>query len=183
VRAEFLAAGRGGQGILLLGHIMGYAAAKFTNLYVTGTESYDAETRGGDSKIDLIFASSPEELDYFKVRHADIALFMYSEQLKKYHMLVRPGAKVFIDSTFIHSGFDKDWKVASVPYTRIAEEKLGTHVVANIVALGHIIGNTHIIPEKAVIKSIQEVVRKRWISIDLKAFEEGISLASKRKIT
>ncbi len=176
MRKEFLAAGRGGQGILILGHVLGLAAAKYTGLYVTGTESYDAETRGGDSRVDLIFTDSQDELDYFKVRSADIALFMYSDQLLKYRRLVGNEAIVFIDSSFHIPELRSSWQVYRVPYTDMAEEKLGTHVVANMIALGHIIRKTGLIDREAVISSIKEVVRKRWVSVDLKAFELGMEL-------
>ncbi len=176
MRKELLAAGRGGQGILLLGHVIGLAAAKYADLYVTGTESYDAETRGGDSKIDLIIADRPDELDYFKVRRADIALFMYPEQMLKYKDLVRGYATVFIDTSFCPEPSVSSWNVIAAPYTDIAEKDLGTHVVANMVALGHLVKKTNILPVEAVTKSIGEVVRKRWVSIDIKGFKRGLSL-------
>ena len=177
MRKEFLASGRGGQGILLLGHLLGHAVAKYTDLYITATESYDAETRGGDSKIDIIIADRPEELDYFKVRKSDIALFMYPYQLVRYGSLTKNDALVFIDSYYIKNiPLNRDWKVKAAPYTRIAEEKLGTHVVANMIALGHIIKETNLVSEEAILKSIKEVVRKRWVYIDIKAFQEGLAL-------
>ncbi|MCD6323668.1 MAG: 2-oxoacid:acceptor oxidoreductase family protein [Desulfurococcales archaeon] len=176
MRKEFLASGRGGQGILLLGHVLGLAVAKYTELYVTGTESYDSETRGGDSKIDLIIADRPDELDYFKVRRAGIALFMYPDQMLKYKHLVRPDATVFLDTTFCTEPAVETWEVVKAPYTDIAEKELGAHVVANMVALGHVIKRTGLIPPDAVVSSIQEVVRRRWVSIDIKAFKKGLSL-------
>ena len=177
MRKEFLAAGRGGQGILLLGHILGHAAAKYTDLYVTVTESYDAETRGGDSRVDIVIADRPEELDYFRVRRSDIALFMYPEQLMKYGGLVRDGATVFVDSYYIGEVPESTkWVVKSAPYTRIAEDELGTHVVANMIALGHIIKETGLIPKEAIIRSIRKVVRRKWVYIDLKSFQRGLSL-------
>ncbi len=177
MRKEFLAAGRGGQGILLLGHVLGHAVTKYTKFYVTVTESYDAETRGGDSKIDFIIADKPEELDYFKVRNSDVALFMYPEQLVKYERLVKDNAIVFVDNYFIKEvRANRKWLIKEAPYTQIAEEEIGTHVVANMIALGHIIKVTKLVPAEAIIKSIKEVVRKKWIYIDMKAFQKGLTL-------
>ncbi len=177
MRKEFLAAGRGGEGILLLGHLLGHAIAKYTNLYVTVTESYDAETRGGDSKTDIIIADKPEELDYFKVRKSDIALFMYPDQLIKYGNYVKEGATVFIDNYYIKNvSASRKWIIKALPYTKVAEEELGTHIVANMVALGNIIKETKVVPKEAILKSIREVVRKKWIYIDIKAFQKGLSL-------
>jgi len=182
VRREVLIAGRGGQGILLLGHVLGLAAAKYANLYVTGTESYGAETRGGDSRADIILCEEAEELDYVKVRNADIALFMYVEQLRRYSYLVRNQATVFVDSSFITvkdvegAMNGKQWFVHHEPYTDIAREKLGTHRVANMVALGHLIGVTKVVPVEAVENAIKELVRPKWVELDIKAFRLGLSL-------
>lgn len=182
MRREVLIAGRGGQGILLLGHVLGLAAAKYANLYVTGTESYGAETRGGDSRADIILCEDAEELDYVKVRHADIALFMYVEQLRRYSHLVNDRALVFIDSSFITREDVEEvkggrrWLVNYKPYTDIAREELGTHRVANMVALGHLIGVTKVVPPEAVEKAIKELVRPKWVELDIKAFRLGLSL-------
>ncbi len=182
MRHEVLIAGRGGQGILLLGHVLGLAAAKYANLYVTGTESYGAETRGGDSRADIILCDEAEELDYVKVRHADIALFMYAEQLRRYSHLVNNRAIVFVDSSFIaredveEVKGNRQWLVNHKPYTNIAREELGTHRVANMVALGHLIGVTKVVPPEAIENAIRELVRPKWIELDIKAFRLGLSL-------
>jgi len=180
VRREIIIAGRGGQGILLLGHVLGVAAAKFSDYYVTGTESYSAETRGGDSKAEIIIADTPEELGYMKVRKADIAVFMYCEQLNKYRDQVGPEALVFIDSTFIEEVRGVKWVVRQAPYTRIAESELGTPRVANMVALGHLIGVTKLLSADAVENAIATVVKKSWIDINKKAFRRGLELADKQ---
>ena len=177
MRKEIIIAGRGGQGILLLGHVIGVAAAKFSDYYVTGTESYSAETRGGDSKAEIIIADSAEELGYVKVRRADIAVFMYNEQLVKYSNLVRPNALVFTDSTFITEVGRRDWVIKSAPYTRIAESELGTPRVANMVALGHLIGATKLLSTEAVEKAIAYAVKKSWVEINRKAFRRGLKIA------
>jgi len=182
MRREILIAGRGGQGILLLGHVLGLAAAKYANLYVTGTESYGAETRGGDSRADIILCDEAEELDYMKVRRADIALFMYTEQLMRYSQLVSDNAVVFVDSSFITEEDVKEakgtrkWLVNPKPYTDLAREKLGTHRVANMVALGHVISVTQVVPIEAVENAIKELVRPKWVELDIKAFRLGLDL-------
>ncbi len=177
VRKEIIVAGRGGQGILLLGHVIGVAAAKFSDYYVTGTESYSAETRGGDSKAEIIIADSAEELGYMKVRKADIAIFMYHEQMVKYKDLVKPNALVFTDSTFITEVPVRSWLVKVAPYTKIAEEEFGTPRVANMIALGHFIGTTKLLTPTAVENAISKVVKEAWIKINVNAFRRGLALS------
>lgn len=176
---EIIIAGRGGQGILLMGHILGIAAAKYQGLFVTGTESYGAETRGGDSRADVIIASKEDELDFIKVRKANIAIFMYSDQVLKYQKLVAPNAYVFLDQTYISNVPRSDWKVFFAPYTEIAERILNTSRVANMIALGHMIGITKIIPINALINAIKESVKKAWVEVNIKALNKGVELAEK----
>ena len=182
MRTEVLIAGRGGQGILLLGHILGLAVAKYGGIYATGTESYSAETRGGDSRADVILCTEAGELDYMKVRRASVALFMYVDQLRKYSSLVGDGAKVFVDSTFISeedvrkASAGRSWEVRMKPYTDIARRELGTHRVANMVALGHLISVTKVVRPEAVEAAIKELVKKEWVDLDIKAFRIGLRL-------
>lgn len=179
MRHEILIAGRGGQGVLLIGRILGVAAAKYCGLYVTSSESYVAETRGGDSRVDIIVADSEDELDFIKVRNADIALFLHHEQLLKFSSLVASGAKVFTDETYVRElPAGVNWVVYRAPYTRVAEDRLGTPRVANIVALGHLVGITRLVPEEAVEKSIDELVAGEWRDVNKKAFKLGLSLSS-----
>ncbi|MEM1775116.1 MAG: 2-oxoacid:acceptor oxidoreductase family protein, partial [Desulfurococcaceae archaeon] len=60
MKYEILIVGRGGQGVLLFGRVLGLAASKYANLYAVVTESYAAETRGGESRSDVIIANSME---------------------------------------------------------------------------------------------------------------------------
>ncbi len=185
MRTEILIAGRGGQGILLLGHVLGLAAAKYGGMYATGTESYSAETRGGDSRADIILCTEAGELDYMKVRRASIALFMYVDQLRKYSRLVGDGAKVFVDSTFTseddvrRASAGRSWEVRMKPYTDIARRELGTHRVANMVALGHVISVTGVVRPDAVESAIRELVRREWVDLDVNAFKIGLGLEGK----
>jgi len=170
VRLEILIAGRGGQGILLLGHILGRAIAKHTNLHILGSEVYAAETRGGDSRVDLVVANREEDADFIKVMRADIALFMHQLQLDAYKDLVRDGAVVFLDKSNVSSIPQKNWRIYLEPYTDIAEREIGTSRVANLVALGHIIKVTSIVPPSAVEDVIKEMVSKEWVDVNIKAF-------------
>ncbi|MEM1651590.1 MAG: 2-oxoacid:acceptor oxidoreductase family protein [Sulfolobales archaeon] len=170
MRLEILIAGRGGQGILLLGHILGRAIAKYTNLHILGSEIYAAETRGGDSRVDLVVADREEDADFIKVMRADIALFMHQLQLDAYKDLVRDGAVVFLDKSNVSSVPQRNWRIYLEPYTDIAEKEIGTSRVANLVALGHIVKVTSIVPPGAIEDVIKEVVSKEWVDINIKAF-------------
>ncbi|MEZ0290218.1 MAG: 2-oxoacid:acceptor oxidoreductase family protein [Sulfolobales archaeon] len=178
LRLEILIAGRGGQGILLIGRILGKAIAKYTNYYILASESYSAEVRGGDSRVDLIIADTYDEADFIKVRSADIALFMHQSQLEAYLRLVKENATIFIDQTNIidHSVMREisSSKVYLRPYTEIAERVFGTGRIANIIALGHMIKTTRIVDPEAVERVIIEEVPREWLELDRRAFRYSV---------
>jgi 2-oxoglutarate ferredoxin oxidoreductase subunit gamma len=175
LRVEILIAGRGGQGILLAGHIIGKSIATYTNLYVLGSETYGAETRGGDTRTDLIVADEEEEADFVKVMEADIALVMNQTQLNSYGSLIKDGALVFLDKSNVYSIPQRSWRVFLEPYTDIAEKEYGTTRVANMVALGHLVKQTSLISAEAVEKVIRETVSKDWVDVNIRAFRHFLS--------
>ncbi len=181
MRLEILIAGRGGQGILLLGHVLGKAIAEHTDLHVLGSETYAAETRGGDSRVDLVVADREEEADFIKVVRADIALFMHQLQLDAYKDLVGDGAVVFLDKSNVTEIPRRSWRIYAEPYTDIAEREIGTSRVANMVALGHLVGVTSIVPPEAVESVIRETVAREWVDLNIRAFRYFLRLSPHRQ--
>lgn len=175
-RLEILIGGRGGQGILLTGYILGKAFIK-EGYYVVNSEIYSAETRGGFSRSDLIVTRNGEEPDLIRISSADIAIFMYPEQMKIYSPLVSYDAKVFIDSSFVSTP-EMGWgEVYHFPFTDVARKELRNHRVANMVAIGYFIGKTDVLKLDTVKYIIQNTVRKNWVEINLDAVELGYRAA------
>lgn len=158
MRIEILITGRGGQGILFMGRLLGKALSKYTNYYVIGSESYSAEVRGGDSRVDIIIADREEDADFIKVYRANIAIFMHQAQLEAYKDLVDERGVVFIDKSNLSdpSIIPRTWIVYSEPYTDIARTIIGLARVANLIALGHMIHETKLIDPKGVENVILE---------------------------
>lgn len=178
MKYEILIAGRGGQGILIIGRVLGIAVSKYSNLYVTCSESYVAETRGGDSRADIIISDKEEELDFIKVRRANIALFLHPAQLPKFANLLSSDTTLYIDETYLSGELSRAYpKTYKVPYSKLASDVLGNIRVANMVALGHLIATSKILRPEAVEKAIEEAIDSRWVEINKKAFRFGLSLA------
>ncbi len=171
---EIVIAGRGGQGILLAGYILGKALVD-AGYYVVNSEEYSAETRGGDSKSELVVTKG-EEPDIIKVRKADLAIFMYTDQMKKYSKLVGDSATVFLDSTFIESKPEGWSNVIMVPFTEIAEHEVGNIRTANMVILGMFASKVGMVSLDLLEKSMSSVTRPTWIEVNKKALQKGYSL-------
>ncbi len=177
MRLEIIIAGRGGQGILLTGYLLGRALIE-EGYYVVNSETYSAETRGGFSRSDLIVFASQEDVDLIKVRKADIAIFMYKDQMYAYADLVDPQAKlVILDSTFIDKPA-REWPyIIQIPFTRLAEQRVGNPRVANVFMLGVLSFVTGLVRPDSMKKTIETVVNPRWKNVNLKAFDEGYRYA------
>jgi len=76
MKYEILISGRGGQGILLAGYILGLAAAKYMGFNVVNSDFYGAETRGGEATSEVII-STDEEIDILRVENAHIGMFLH----------------------------------------------------------------------------------------------------------
>ena len=68
-KVEVILGGFGGQGIVLMGTVLGAAAVK-QGLWASGANSYGAQARGSACKAEVII--SPEPVDYPKVMEAAV---------------------------------------------------------------------------------------------------------------
>jgi 2-oxoglutarate ferredoxin oxidoreductase subunit gamma len=175
VKKEILVVGRGGQGVLLMGRIIGLAASKYANLYAVSTESYASETRGGESRAEVIVASDIGEIDYLKVQKPDIAVFMYPFRLDYYLKILRPETLVFIDNLVVPEEKFANYNLKSQPYSSIAES-IGSQRITNMVILGHMLKVTGLMEIKHVQEALKEIVPEKWLELNIKALEKGYSL-------
>ncbi len=171
--------GRGGQGVLLAGYILGVILIRYRGYYVVNTEHYSAETRGGDSVSELAVFLNSEHLGPLKIQTADVAIFMYLEQMLKYSKRVDNKAFVLLDSTYIKKPLLNTWNSILLPFAEIAEKETGTRRVANMVMLGafSVISGLYTLDE--LLEVIKESTPKDWQEINSKAAQSGYEAAYK----
>ena len=73
-RLEIRLAGSGGQGLILAGLILAEAVGIHEGKFVTQTQSYGPEARGGASRSEVVI--SDQEIDYPQAVKPDILLCM-----------------------------------------------------------------------------------------------------------
>ncbi|MCI0514613.1 2-oxoacid:acceptor oxidoreductase family protein [candidate division KSB1 bacterium] len=177
-RYEFRLSGEGGQGLVLAGKIMAEAAAIYDDKNATQSQSYGPEARGGASRSEVIV--SDEDIDYPKATLVDLLLALTEEACKKYCKDVKANGIVIIDSESVKNLPPGDYRVFPIPIIKLASEKVGKALVANIVALGIITALTGVISIEAMEQAILARVPRGTESLNLKAFrlglEEGKSL-------
>jgi 2-oxoglutarate ferredoxin oxidoreductase subunit gamma len=173
---EFLIGGFGGQGIILMGMILGKAAAVFEGRFATMMQSFGPEARGGACMSQVILSDNPIAYPY--VRSADVGIFMNQESYEKYINRLKPEATLIINSDLVTTGHEaKGRPFYSVAANSIAEE-MGRIMVANIVMAGFVTAVTGM-DKDAVKNSIQDSIRKDLVELNLKAFEKGFEQGAK----
>jgi 2-oxoglutarate ferredoxin oxidoreductase subunit gamma len=173
---EMRLSGEGGQGLVLAGKILAEAAAIYDGRNATQSQSYGPEARGGASRSEVIIADG--EIDYPKAEHLDLQLVLTQKALDKYHNDLRPGGWLVIDSDAVTKVPEGNWQIVRVPFVRLAREKLGRPVVANIVAIGVIVRLSKVVSETAAEKAILARVPRGTEDLNRDAYRLGLETAS-----
>jgi 2-oxoglutarate ferredoxin oxidoreductase subunit gamma len=175
-RYEVRLSGEGGQGLVLAGKILAEAAAIYDDRNATQSQSYGPEARGGASKSEVIISDG--EIDYPKAENLDLQLALTQEALDKYLKDLRPGGWLVIDSEAVTRVPDGSFRVVRVPFERVARERLGKAIVANIVALGVIVRLSRVVSEGSVEEAILARVPRGTEELNKQAYHLGLELAS-----
>lgn len=175
-RYEIRLSGEGGQGLVLAGKILAEAAAIYDERNATQSQSYGPEARGGASKSEVIISDG--EIDYPKAEKLDLQLVLTQEALDKYWKDLRPGGWLIVDSEAVTRLPDGDFRVVRVPFVRLAREKLGKPVVANIIALGVIVRLAQVVSEDGAEQAILARVPRGTEELNRSAYRLGLELAS-----
>ena len=130
---KIILAGYGGQGMMLCGQILAYAAM-LEDKYSTWVPSYGPEMRGGSAHCHVIVSDKP--IGSPLIPCADVLVAMNQPSYDKFEELVAPGGTLIYNSSIISAGESRtDIHYATVDCARITEE-LNNPKVGNMVALG-----------------------------------------------
>jgi 2-oxoglutarate ferredoxin oxidoreductase subunit gamma len=175
---EVIIAGFGGQGILAMGQLLAYAGM-LAEKNVSWLPSYGAEMRGGTANCTVVV--SDDQVASPVVSRPTAVVAMNSPSLDKFEPVLRPGGLLIINSSLCRRKAKRgDIRVLDIPATGIADE-LGEGRVANMVALGALIGATGIVDAEAVKKSLRKVLPERrhnLIPLNEMALARGMDFAA-----
>jgi 2-oxoglutarate ferredoxin oxidoreductase subunit gamma len=176
-RYEIRLSGSGGQGLILMGIILAEAIGIYDGKYVSQTQSYGPEARGGSSKSEVIV--SDEEIDYPKAMKLDLLLAMNQKSCDEFYPDLKPDGILIVDSTFVTQ--IPTPKAFRIPFTRIAREKFKREVVANIIALGALTQLTPIVSPRAIESAVLARVPKGTERLNRDALKAGMAAAKRAK--
>jgi 2-oxoglutarate ferredoxin oxidoreductase subunit gamma len=146
---KVICAGFGGQGVMLLGQLMAYAANE-KGLNTLWYPSYGPETRGGTANCSITISEKPVNSPV--ISKADTIIVLNKPSLDKFEGKVKPGGRLFINSSLIDAKATRtDIEAFYIPANEIAG-KIGNFKVANMVMLGAYLAKTKLFKNDLIIK-------------------------------
>jgi len=163
--------GFGGQGIILTAVILGTATVKRGNLYAVQTQSYGSEARGGECQSELIISDKP--INSPTTKYKDILICLFQGALDKYLSTLKKTGILIVDPKLVTEIPPIEANIYQVPATETAI-KLGNRIAANMVILGFLQKFIKMISKEDLRGVITSMVPKKFININLKAFDAGV---------
>lgn len=163
-------AGSGGQGVLMMGQIICYAAM-LEGKEVTFLPSYGPEMRGGTANCTVVVSDKPVSCPL--IYEADIAVAMNLPSMDKFEPMVKKDGWLFFNQSLVdRSASRTDIQAVGVNVAERAAA-LGSDKVANMVMLGEVVRKTGIVSVESVFTVFEKVFSGRkaaFIPLNKQAF-------------
>lgn len=172
-RFEVRLSGTGGQGLITLGRMLGYALAIGHGYHVTQTQSYGPEARGGSSRADVVVSSKP--ISYPKTENLDLLVALSQQACNAYYHYMKRSGILLVDTHLVQQPPTNVF--LGLPFTEMATKKIGNPLTVNTIVLGAV---THLLPfaePKAMRTALMENLPKKIHEVNLKAFNLGLKQA------
>ena len=171
---EIVLAGFGGQGIMFLGKMIALAGM-IDGKEVSWIPSYGPEMRGGTANCSVVV--SDRRIGTPVVNHPNVLVAMNRPSLEKFEPKMQAGGHLLINKTLIEIPHTRsDIHATYVEITGLAGE-LGNPRLANIVALGGLIGRVGLVSRDAVIEALRKELsgkKAALLDLNLKALDAGV---------
>lgn len=173
---NIIMAGFGGQGVMLMGKLMGYAVNGFSDQGITFFPSYGAEQRGGTANCYVVI--SDDQVGSPMPSIADDLIALNQPSLDKFADQLKTGGTLFVNSSIVKRIPDRsDIAVVSAPVTELSIE-MGSEKVLNVIMLGVYIGYTGVIADDIMLDTIIKKLGKKesMIALNKAAFLKGLEI-------
>lgn len=164
-------AGTGGQGMMLIGDLMAYALGMKEDKEIVLLKSYGPEARGGACRSELI--ADEEKISYPAITTLTFLLSMSQLSYDSYTDDADDKTVILVDSELVSKTNEKFSYTYKIPLTKLASEKCGKPICANIVALGALCKITRLVSKEKMIEVLKEKLNPKILELNLTAFEVG----------
>jgi 2-oxoisovalerate ferredoxin oxidoreductase beta subunit len=165
-------AGFGGQGVLLLGQILAEMGMR-EGLEVSWLPSYGPEMRSGSAHCHVCL--SDERIGSPLVSHPDMLIAMNELSLRKFAPQVPREGLILYNRETLPEGLAAEARVLCIPASDIADQ-LGAAKVANVVMLGALLEEQHLLSRataEAVIEATVGAKSGALLELNRRALEAG----------
>ena len=154
--ADVIIAGFGGQGVVLAGTLLAYAAMEH-GLNVTFMPVYGPEMRGGTANCTVVI--SDEDIGSPIIRTPSNVVALNRPSLEKFQAQMAPGGVLVVNSSLADPALADAArvKVVAVPCNDLAEKVANTRMV-NMVAMGAFAKATGALPLERLKQALSHVV-------------------------
>ena len=173
-------AGTGGQGVLLIGNLLAYAADE-DGLQVSSFPVYSPEVRGGSTTTTLVVSDGAVGSPI--CGSPAVVLVMDQKSADANAARLKSGGLLLYNSSLVHSVSRDDVEKIGVPATEKAIE-IGSEKITNMIMLGAYVGLTETVSLAALENALKKVLPERHhklLPMNMKALEAGAELARAAK--
>ncbi len=183
MRYDLFIAGYGGQGVLLAGNLLSYAAIH-EGKNVSFFPAYGVEKRGGAAMCTVVFADGDTGSPV--VGRPSVSLLLNQLSFDKFASKVKQGGICIINSTLVKTGGEslEGIKLIQLPMGDMAVE-LGDPRMVNMVACGAYAAKTSAIAISSLEKALTKALSERnhsLIPANVKAIEAGAAAVNGQKM-
>lgn len=173
INEKVIIAGFGGQGVMLMGQLLSYAATE-KDINTLWFPSYGPETRGGTANCSVTisdaYVNSPV------ISTPDSIIIMNKPSLDKFQSKLKKGGHLFLNSSLVKDiKVREDVNVYNIDANDIAK-RLGNIKVANMVILGAYLAVTKIFTAEEILNILKQKftgAKAKLIEINRQALEAG----------
>jgi 2-oxoglutarate ferredoxin oxidoreductase subunit gamma len=178
MRNDVFIAGYGGQGVLLAGNLLSYAAIH-EGKNVSFFPAYGVEKRGGAAMCTVIIADG--ETGSPVVGQPSVAIMLNQLSFDKYAAKVKPGGFCIVNSSLVTAEDTAlpGITIISLPMNQIAVD-LGDARMVNMVACGAYAAVSGALSQKSLYEALKKSLPERnhrFIPDNIKAIEAGAEIA------
>lgn len=158
---DVIMAGFGGQGVMLIGNLLAYAAMD-QGLNVTFMPVYGAEMRGGTSNCTVVVAE--DEIGSPIIRRPKSTIILNRPSLEKFQPRVENGGVQVVNTSLIDKELvEKPGRIRTVEIrANDIADRLGNARLLNMVALGAYLKATGVLSLERVQESLHHVVSAHY---------------------
>lgn len=178
-RYEVCFSGSGGQGIITAASVLAEAVGIYEDKFVCQTQSYGPEARGGITRAEIVISN--KSIDYPKIIKMDLLLVMNQASCDSFFWELKHEGLLIVDSGLVTQ--IPTSRYIGIPFTRIARNKIGNELVANMVALGAVAFLSGKVSIKSLRKALITKLPKTTLKMNLKGLLIGTKAAQEVDIT